>query len=127
MAGPARDWRTAILAKVNEIIDKVKGNLLVSGNLDIEATGCYVSDLLSDVLANSKTGELWITHHTHPNVVAVAAVKELSAVIIVGGKNIEPETMKRAEAERVTLLTSPLSAFEAAGSVFNLLKAGKPA
>lgn len=86
-----------------------------------EITGCYISDLLSDVLANSKEGNLWITHHTHPNVVAVAAVKELSLVIITGDKPIEPATLMRAEAEKVSIVTSGLTTFETAGLVYNLL------
>ena len=60
----------------------------------------------------------------HPNVVAVAAVKELAGVIVAGGKSIEPETVTRAESEKVTLVTSKLSSFEAAGAVYNLLKTG---
>jgi hypothetical protein len=108
--------------KIADIFSSIQGNLLVDGDLEREASGCYVSDLLSDVLANSKAGNLWITQHTHPNVVAVASVKELSGVIIVGGKNVESETIERARAEKVNIMASGLSAFEAAGSVYNLMK-----
>ncbi|MHC4166453.1 MAG: hypothetical protein ACYSWQ_05810 [Planctomycetota bacterium] len=34
------------------------------GDLDREVTGGYASDLLSDVLANSEPGNLWITPRT---------------------------------------------------------------
>jgi len=108
--------------KVGEIFKNVPGHLLVDGGLDRQATGCYVSDLLSDVLANGKAGNLWITQHTHPNVVAVASVKELAGVIIVGGKDVEPETVERAGLEKVNVMASPLSAFEVAGAVYNLMK-----
>jgi hypothetical protein len=112
------------VARLNDIVEAVGGEVVVGGNLEAEATGCYVSDLLSDVLANSHSGNLWITHHTHPNVVAVAAVKELAGVVVAGGKPIEPETVTRAETEKVTLVTSKLSSFEAAGAVYTLLKTG---
>lgn len=108
--------------KVSEIFEKVPGQVLVDGGLERRATGCYVSDLLSDVLANGKAGNLWITQHTHPNVVAVASVKELAGVIIVGGKNVEPETVERARVEKVNVMASGLSAFEMAGAVYNLIK-----
>lgn len=108
--------------KVGEIFENVPGRVLVDGGLDRRATGCYVSDLLSDVLANGKAGNLWITQHTHPNVVAVASVKELAGVIIVGGKNVEPETVERARMEKVNVMASALSAFEVAGAVYNLMK-----
>jgi predicted transcriptional regulator len=110
---------------VRDVMEALQVDLQVEGNLDAEVSGCYVSDLLSDVLANSKGGELWITHHTHPNVAAVSAVKELSAVIIVGGKPIEKETLERARSERVTVMTSSLSAFEAAGAIYTKIKASE--
>ncbi len=107
---------------VSDVMKTLKAELQVEGDLSIEVSGCYVSDLLSDVLANSKGGELWITHHTHPNVAAVSAVKELAAVVIVGGKPIEKETLERAKSEGITIMTSPLSAFEAAGAIYQMLK-----
>jgi hypothetical protein len=108
--------------KVGEIAKNIKADIKVVGDLEKEVTGCYVSDLLSDVLANSKEGELWITHQSHPNVVAVASVRGLSGVIISGDRDIEPETTKKAEAEQVNLITSSSSTFEIVGAVYNLLK-----
>jgi hypothetical protein len=112
---------------VRDVMDTLQAELQVEGDLEADVSGCYVSDLLSDVLANSKGGELWITHHTHPNVAAVSAVKELAAVVIVGGKPIEKETLERARAEGVTIMASSLSAFEAAGEVYSKIKAGETA
>jgi hypothetical protein len=74
------------------------------------------------VLANSKEGELWITHQSHPNVVAVASVRGLSGIIITGNRDVEPETIKKAEAEQVNIIISPSSTYEVAGAVYNLLK-----
>jgi len=108
--------------KVGEILKKVVADVRVVGDLEKEVGGCYVSDLLSDVLANSKEGDLWITHQSHPNVVAVASVRGLAGVIITGNRDIEPETIKKAEAEQVTIMTSPRATFEVAGEVYNLLK-----
>ena len=47
-----------------------------------------------------------------------------TAVLIVGGKPIEKETLERARAEGITIMTSPLSAFEAAGAIYQTLKPG---
>jgi hypothetical protein len=57
----------------------------------------YVSDMLSDVMANSSHGNLWITLQTHPNIVAVANLKNLSGIIITCKRNPESETLKKAE------------------------------
>jgi len=40
-----------------------------------EVTGGYASDLLSDVIAHSRKGNVWVTIQTHPNIVAVATMK----------------------------------------------------
>jgi hypothetical protein len=108
--------------KVDELINALGAEVKTSFDVDKEISGCYVSDLLSDVLANSMEGNLWITHHTHPNVVAVAAVKELSLVVVTGDKPIEPATLSRAEAEKVNIVTSGLPTFETAGKVYDLLR-----
>lgn len=90
--------------------------------LDKAITGAYVSDLLSDVMGNSKEGDIWITLQTHLNIVAVAGLKNLAGIIIVGGRPVQDEIIQKAEAEKVTIATTTLSAFEAAGRLYELLK-----
>jgi len=107
-----------------KVIDSLEATIASGGDLERKVTGCYVSDLLSDVLAKSNEGDLWITQHTHSNIVAVASVKGLAAVVVVGGNVIPEDTLVKARAEGVTLCQSRMSAFEAAGEVYNLLKGG---
>ena len=58
---------------VKEIMEALNlENVSGQEGLDMEVTGGYTSDLLSDVIANSKEGNLWITLQTHQNVIAVA-------------------------------------------------------
>jgi len=84
-------------------------------------TGGYTSDLLSDVMGNCKKGSVWITMHTHLNIVAVAALLEIPAIIISGGNIPDPETIARAAKEGVTILLTPLSSFEISGELYKLL------
>lgn len=108
--------------KLNDLIGEL--SLEVKTNkegLQKEVTGAYVSDLLSDVMANSKEGNVWITLQTHMNIVAVAGLKGLTGVIIVGGRQPEEEIIEKAEAEKLTIMTTPLPAFEAAGKLYQLL------
>jgi predicted transcriptional regulator len=90
--------------------------------LQKEVTGGYVSDLLSDVMANSKEGDLWITLQTHLNIVAVANLRNLAGIIIVGGRQPQEETIEKAEAEKITIMTTPMPTFEVAGRVYQLIK-----
>lgn len=107
--------------KLQEIVDIL--SLVVrtaSSNLTREVTGGYVSDLLSDVMANSKEGNVWITLQTHQNIVAVATLKDLSGIILVNNRNPDPETLKKAEDQGMPILVSSLPAFELVGKLYNL-------
>jgi len=89
-------------------------------NLAAEITGGYVSDLLSDVLAHAQPGSLWVTIQVHQNVVAVALVKELSGVILANGREPDEETLKRAEEEGISIMTTQLTAFELVGRLYQM-------
>jgi predicted transcriptional regulator len=88
--------------------------------LDREVTGGYVSDLLSDVMAHSKPGDVWITLQVHPNIIAVATLKELTGIIIVQGRKPDEETIKKAQSESIPILVSDLQAFEIAGRLYQM-------
>ncbi|RJQ48877.1 MAG: serine kinase [Nitrospiraceae bacterium] len=89
--------------------------------LQKEVTGAYASDLLSDVMANAKDGNIWITLQTHLNIVAVASLKGVIGIIIVGGRKIPEDVLKKAEEEKITVMTTSLHAFELAGRIYQLL------
>jgi Ni/Fe-hydrogenase subunit HybB-like protein len=111
---------------VSTIAEKLGLKLVVQGNLSETVSGCYISDLLSDVMAHSKEHELWITLQTHPNTVAVAVIKGISAIILTNGRNPEPATVKKAEAEKVTIMISPHTTFELAGILYPMIKDSRP-
>ena len=90
--------------------------------LQKKVSGGYVSDMLSDVMANSKQDNIWITLQTHTNIVAVAHLKNLAGIIIVSKRQPDEETLKKAAAEKITIMTTPLPAFEVAGKIYQLLK-----
>lgn len=107
--------------KLQEIVDKLSLEVkTASSNLTREVTGGYVSDLLSDVIANSKEGNVWITLQIHQNIVAVATLKELSGIILVNNRNPDADTLKKAEDEGLPIMVSPLSAFELVGRLYNM-------
>ena len=85
--------------------------------LDREVSGGYCGDLLSDVIAHSGKGEIWLTIQTHQNILAVAVLKELGAIILVNGHKPDEDTKLRADEEVIPILLSPLSAFELAGKL----------
>ncbi len=80
--------------------------------LDRQARGGYAGDLLSDVLAHAKEGDVWITLQTHVNIVAVATAKNIAAIIIVQGRSPEPATLQKATEEQVPIFVSNLSTYD---------------
>jgi hypothetical protein len=89
-------------------------------SLDREVTGGYASDLLSDVIANSKPGNIWITLQIHVNIVAVASLKELAGIVIVSDRTPQEDTLEKAESEGIPVMVSRLPAFELVGRLYGL-------
>jgi hypothetical protein len=73
--------------------------------------------LLSDVLGNAKPKQIWITLQTHKNIVAIAQLKELSAIILVKGLEPNQDTILKAEEEKIILLGSEKETFDLAGDL----------
>ncbi len=83
-------------------------------------SGGYASDLLSDVIAHGRKDQVWVTIQVHPNIIAVAVLKDLAAIVLVNGREPAPETTSKAEEKGVTLIGTPLSAFEFVGRLYGL-------
>ena len=110
---------------VREIAEKL--NLRVfsgEAGLDREVTGGYVSDLLSDVMGFAKDGSVWVTLQTHKNVMAIATLKELAAVVIVKGFEPEEDAKEVSEEEGIPILGSTEQTVELTGRISNLLSRG---
>jgi len=89
--------------------------------LNNKVTGGYTGDLLSDVMANSKAGDIWITRQIHQNIVAVATLKEHAGIILVNSCEPASDTLERANRENVPIMVSKLSAFELTGKIYSML------
>lgn len=83
-------------------------------------TSGYASDLLSCVLAGAGHGSLWVTLQAHLNIVAVAALLELKAVIITEGALPDEATLAKANTEGVILLSTDKKTFEVVGQLWDL-------
>lgn len=104
---------------VEELSLEIKSAKEMLGN---EISGAYVSDLLSDVMGNTKKGDIWITLQTHLNIVAVASHADLSGIIITGSRNLPEDVLKKAESEKVLIAVTPLTAFELSGRLYQLMQ-----
>jgi hypothetical protein len=85
-----------------------------------DVTGGYVSDLLSDVLANAPKGGVLVTVQVHLNVIAVALHAELAAVIFALDRTPDEAVRAKAVEEGIALYVSKESAFEVVGRLYAL-------
>ncbi len=105
--------------RLAELVDQLSLEVKTApSGLAAEVTGGYASDLLSDVLAHGREGDVWVTLQVHRNIVAVASMKDLAGIILVGGREPEEETVEKAEAENIPVLVSRLPAFELVGRLY---------
>ena len=72
----------------------------------------YTCDLLSWVMAHGTAGMAWVTVQTHMNVIAVASLMEMSAVIIPEGIEMEAPSLEKAKDEGICVLQTELTAYE---------------
>lgn len=108
--------------KVKDLVEKLELKVLAGADgLDRDIDGCYISDLLSDVMGNADAGNIWVTLQTHKNVMAVASLKELSCVILVKNLTANDDTLKQADEEALPMLQTSLPTYEIAGRIYNLL------
>ncbi|MBI4659822.1 MAG: serine kinase [Verrucomicrobia bacterium] len=103
--------------ELKSVLAAVEAEPLTNGT-PTEIQGCYISDLLSDVLAHAQSDVLWLTLQTHRNVVACAATKDIGAVLITCGRTPDPQVLAEAEENGVALLSTPLTTYEAAGRLW---------
>lgn len=112
--------------KLKELAERL--NLeLTTPNVPMEAevkTG-YASDLLSDVLANSIEGDLWVTRQTHLNIVAIAVMRDLSGILLVNGSQPDPDTLEKAAEKMVPIFRTSLPTFEVVGRLHQLGISGR--
>lgn len=108
--------------KVEELVEKL-GLKVISGTngLDNEIASGYSCDLLSDVMGSAQSGDVWITLQTHKNVMAIASLKDLAAVILVKGFRPDADMEAQSNEENIPVLGTDLDTFTISGQLFNLL------
>ena len=112
--------------KLKKIINSLKlQNLTPELDTDVVITGCHISDVISDALANASEGNLWITRQSHQGVIALASLKRIPAILLVNGKKPVPEMVKKAKKGGIVVLTTSMPCFEVAGRLYQLGLSGK--
>ena len=102
------------VAQLAKIID---GTLLCADGLRT-VSGCMCCDLLSLAMAGGKADMAWVTVQKHMNVIAVAALHEMSCIILPLDIVMEKEQLDKAALEGIAVIRSPLAAYEICGRLY---------
>lgn len=107
---------------LQQIIDRLNLTVLTDPRdfTLIQPDGGYTSDLLSCVMAGAKNNYLWITLQAHLNIVAVAALLDVAAIIITENAQPDPTTISKANAQGIVLLSTPRPTFEIDGKLWEM-------
>lgn len=88
---------------------------------DKEIDGAYVGDLLSWVMGRAEAGNLWITIMSNVNVVAVASLADISAVILAEGVSLDDDVVTVAAEKGINVLSTEANAYLTAKKVAELI------
>ncbi|GAB6188452.1 hypothetical protein JCM30566_01910 [Marinitoga arctica] len=108
--------------KISKLLDSNIFEPIYISKYDNEIKRGYIGDLLSEIMRNSPSNSIWITHQTHPNIVAVASIVEINTIVIPEGFEYESETVEKAKENNINLLKSKKDIFETSGLIYTLLK-----
>ena len=104
---------------VKELIRIVEGQLC-SDQVDLSRVikgGCG-ADLMSDVLASIQPEAVLLTGLCNPQVVRTAQMADVSAIVLVRGKQPPQETIDLAIREQIPLIITPYGMFELCGRLY---------
>ncbi len=106
--------------KLFEIVDLIDGIMLNDGNdMNRDFTSAYSADLLSDVLALTKGHTLLITGTVSHQVIKVAEILGITAIIFIRGKMPSAEVLETAKKKlKIPLIFTKKTMFETSGILY---------
>ncbi|MBE6732521.1 MAG: hypothetical protein E7561_00790 [Ruminococcaceae bacterium] len=106
---------------VKELIATNKFTALTLPLPNREIEGIYIGDLLSWVMGKAQADNAWITIMSNINVAAVASLTDVACVILAEAVTMEADVLKTAEEKEINIISSPLSAYDTAVLLTELL------
>lgn len=103
--------------KLQEIMDKLELEALTP-LFDKDVTGVYISDMVSDVIANAKAGDLLVTVQVHSNALAAANLVDVAAILVAQGKEPAEDVLKMAARAEIPVLTTTLNRWQVATRLY---------
>ena len=103
--------------KVQQLADRLELKA-ATRPFEREVTGVYISDMVSDVIANAQAGNLLVTGQVHANVVAAANLVDTCGIVITQGKAVPADVVKMAEKAEIPVYTTLLNRWQLATRLY---------
>jgi predicted transcriptional regulator len=103
--------------KLHELAQKLELKSL-SEVFDKELTGVYISDMVSDVIANAKAGDVLVTVQIHNNVIAAANLVDICGIIVTQGKEPPEKVIKMAEKAEISIYSTDMNRWQVATKMY---------
>ena len=111
---------------INELASALGAEICQNEFTDGDVTGAYTSDLLSDVMANAKTGGALITIQAHKNTVAVATLVNISVIVICNSRPLPDDMLEAAKDEGIAVIRTKENQFTVSGKIWALFNQSQP-
>jgi|SRR5512135_916650 predicted transcriptional regulator len=85
---------------------------------DKPVTGVYISDMVSDVIANAKAGNVLVTLQVHNNVIAAANLVDVAAIVLTRGRAPAGDAVALAEKAEIPVFTTTLDSWQVATRLY---------
>ena len=103
---------------IDELVEFCGATAVVVPDPGVEVTGCYTSDLLSDVMANAPEDCVLVTVQNHRNTVAVATLVGALVIMVCHDREIPEEMITAASNEWVAILKTPLNQYHTSARIY---------
>ena len=103
--------------KLHEIADKLELEKLTPV-FDKDVTGVYISDMVSDVIANAKAGNLLVTVQVHANALAAANLVDVCGIVVAQGKKPADDVVRMAVKAEISIFSTELSRWQVATKLY---------
>jgi len=106
---------------VNDLQNALNATVLSGAErMDTAVSQGIISDILSDVMVHGRKGSVWVTNQINVNVIAIAFFKGLAGVILPNNLCLDQEAAAKASEKQIPVLSTPLSAFDVVGTLFQM-------
>jgi hypothetical protein len=105
--------------RISEVVERT-GLEALNAAADVDISGVYISDMVSDIITGAQGGNILVTLQTHKNLIAAANLVDVGMVVFTHGKRPAEDVVELADRAGIALFSSPDHTWAFAVKLFEL-------